>query len=114
MVVMCGLILIRKKALLNDMWDVMRDRGFTLTSGYLAVMLGLITIILHNEWTRDYRLLVTLFGWISLIKGIVLIGSPDTIENVSRKFKKNNVLTNAALVLGLLIGAWLLWASASL
>lgn len=111
MVITCGLVLVRRKVIFERLWDMAGDRSFTFLSGYIALILGLVTILTHNVWTQDWRLVVTLFGWVALIKGIVRIGFPELLNSGIKKFKKNSVLTSGLLVAGLLLGAWLVSVS---
>ena len=109
--IMSVMFLIRRKVLTEEFLHSVRDRSFTIFSGILAVVLGLVTVLLHNVWILDWRLLVTLFGWASLIKGITLIGYPESIKSITKILKRNPVLMQAMLVIALLVGTWLLWVS---
>ena len=42
-------------------------------SGFVALVLGLLLVVSHNVWTTDWRVIITLLGWLTLIK--VLSGS---------------------------------------
>jgi len=112
LLVIIGLIfLLRKKALLEEMFRLLEEKGFVLFSGYLALILGLVTVILHNLWTADWRVVITIFGWISLIKGIVRIGFPEIPQKLVPVFKNKLALTQILLIICILLGAWLIWAS---
>lgn len=111
MVITCAVFLIRKQVLMKEIMESSRDATFLLMSGYLAIMMGLITILMHNVWTLDWKGVVTLFGWIALIKGIAGIGYPEHVLKLTRIFKRNVVLTQTSLVIALLLGAWLIWVS---
>jgi len=110
--VIIGLIfLIRKKVLLSELSRLVGDRGFTLFSGYIALVIGLVTIILHNVWVADWRVVITIFGWASLIKGIVRIGFPEAVQRVVPIWKEKPILAQILLVIVILLGAWLIWMS---
>ncbi|MFA6931171.1 MAG: hypothetical protein WCT05_12665 [Lentisphaeria bacterium] len=51
-------------------------------SGFIALVLGGLLVHLHNEWTTDWTVLITIVGWIALLKGIVLLAYP----NITRLF----------------------------
>jgi hypothetical protein len=45
--------------------------------GWIALVVGLAIILVHNVWFGGAAaLLVTLFGWAALIKGIILLFLP--------------------------------------
>ena len=110
LVIVCLIFLLRKKSL-DDMFRLVKDKGFTLLSGYLALVLGLVTVILHNVWVADWRVVVTIFGWISLIKGTSRIAFPEAVQKVVPKFQKRPGLTQVLLLVVILLGAWLIWVS---
>lgn len=57
--------------------SIFHDPGLLLFGGLTAFMLGLATILAHNVWSRAApAVIVSLFGWIALIKGIVLLFLP--------------------------------------
>lgn len=49
-------------------------------SGFMALVLGGLLVHLHNEWTADWTVLITIVGWIALLKGIVLLAYPNIIR----------------------------------
>lgn len=67
--------------------------------------MGLVTVILHNFWVGDWRLIITILGWSSLIKGIMKIGFPEYINKQAQKFKKKQFLSALILVV---LDIWLI------
>ena len=82
------------------------DKAFVISTGYITLLMGLITVILHNIWVWDWRLIITILGWSTVIKGIGKIGFPEKIHKQAQRFKKKQFVS--AFIL-LLLGAWLLW-----
>ena len=111
LMIVCLIFLLRRKVLLEELFRLVEDKGFALFSGYLALILGLVTVILHNVWVADWRIVITIFGWISLIKGIVRIGFPEIPQKLVPTFKNKPILTQILLVIAVFLGAWLIWAS---
>ena len=62
---------------IKQLFEYTKDEKFMITTSSLAITLGLINIIAHNLWVSDWRLIITLFGWISLIKGITRFAFPE-------------------------------------
>lgn len=54
----------------------LEDQKFVILTSFLAIIIGLINILLHNLWEKDWRLLITLIGWVSLISGLSLFILP--------------------------------------
>ncbi len=82
------------------------DRAFVVSTGYVTFFLGLVTIILHNIWVADWRVIITLLGWTTLLKAIQKIAFPEFIHTQAQRFRRGQHLSGAFL---LLLGAYLLW-----
>ena len=88
--------------------EMTEDKAFVISTGYYTLLLGLVTIILHNVWVLNWTLVITLLGWSTLIKGIMKIGFPEQIHEQAQRFKKKQALSAVFLML---LGGWLLWMS---
>lgn len=86
------------------------DKAVTISTGYITFLLGLVTVVLHNVWVMDWRVSITVLGWITLLKGIEKIGFPDRIQRKAQMFKHMGALWSAIIFL---IGAWFFWMSLS-
>lgn len=87
------------------------DKAFVISTGYITLIMGLVTVILHNVWVYDWPVVITVLGWSTLLKGIMKIGFPEQIHKQAQRFKKKQYVS---AVLLLLLGGWLLWASFNL
>lgn len=59
----------------------LEDQKFVILTSFLAIIIGLINILLHNLWESDWRLIITSIGWISLILGLSLFILPKQTAN---------------------------------
>jgi hypothetical protein len=82
------------------------NKAFVISTGYITLLMGLVTVILHNVWAADWRIVITILGWSTLIKGILKIGFPEQIHKQAQRFKKKQMFSAAFMIL---LGAWLLW-----
>jgi hypothetical protein len=46
-------------------------------SGLLSMLAGLAVVNTHPSWTADWRVLITIIGWLMLVGGVVRIVLPD-------------------------------------
>ena len=67
----------RIRQILNDL----RDEKFLILFSFLAIIVGLITILCHNLWELNYKLIITCIGWSSLIMGLALFIFPKPTVN---------------------------------
>ena len=69
--------LLRPNRMATILADFERSPGLTFLGALLALILGLLMVTAHNLWSDIAAILVSLFGWIVLIKGILLLASPE-------------------------------------
>lgn len=62
----------RIKQIFNDL----NDEKFLITSSFVAILVGLINILFHNIWEANWKLIITLIGWVSLSIGLLLFIFP--------------------------------------
>jgi hypothetical protein len=66
-----------KQATVAALDAIIRNPGALLISGILGLAAGLAVVLEHNIWSGGIQpVLVTLVGWIALIKGSVLLFLP--------------------------------------
>jgi hypothetical protein len=105
--VIFGLLFLGAK-FLGKVIEMTEDKAFVISTGYITLLMGLVTVILHNVWVADWRIAITILGWSTLIKGIMKIGFPEYIHKQAQRFKSRQELE---AVIILLMGAWLFWMS---
>jgi len=102
-----GGIVIFNKRTLDELIKLSGETGFIITTGYISLIIGVLSIFSHNIWTADWRVIITLFGWIALLKGTLRMWMPDLTSKVVKGFSKASV--NILLILVIAIGAFLLY-----
>ena len=61
-------------------------------SGFIALICGALLVHAHNIWEADWRVLVTVIGWIALFKGILLLACPGLMLRLTKVFLLLNPL----------------------
>ncbi len=74
-------------------------------SGAMALIVGLLVVLNHNIWTTDWVGLVTLLGWIALIKGVLMVLIPKKAPKWGLKISDNALFITSVIML--LIGLYL-------
>ena len=79
-----------------------KSQGLLVVTGFMCITLGMIVVENHNFWGKDWTVIVTIAGWATLLKGILLIASPETIFSVGKNaYKQNsNLISLFAIALG--------------
>ncbi len=88
-----------------------KDKAITISTGYITFLLGLITVTLHNIWTADLKVAITILGWTTLLKGIEKIVFPDRVNKMALNFKEKQIFWGLVI---LLIGMFYFWISLDL
>ena len=61
------------------------DHLLIYVAGLLALTSGLAILALHNKWECNWTVIITLFGWIATIGGIVRMVAPQLIERIGER-----------------------------
>lgn len=93
-----GLLFIFAK-FLGRVIEMTDDKSFVISTGYITLLMGLVTVVLHNVWVADWRVAITVLGWSTLIKGMMKIGLPDVIHKQSQRFKQNQFVSAIMLII---------------
>jgi len=78
--------------------------GLTYLSGFIALIVGMILVTYHNRWVSDWPVLITVVGWLSLVKGVLLIAAPQFLTSFKGWYKNAQRWGAAMVALGLLFG----------
>lgn len=77
--------------------------------GLTALTIGYLLVTFHNDWVKDWPVLITILGWIALIKGIFLLAAPNAAAQVSSYFIKNVKFINIWATVAIILGALFCW-----
>ncbi|MGH6737347.1 MAG: hypothetical protein ACRECX_14920, partial [Methyloceanibacter sp.] len=78
-------------------------------AGILTLLAGLAIVNAHNVWTQDWRVIITVLGWLGVLGGLFRILLPSQVRTLGTGFATN---ANAMIIGGifvLVIGAILAW-----
>jgi len=90
----------------KQIFDDLKDEKFLIISSFVAIIVGLLNILFHNIWEPNYKLIITLIGWMSLFIGLSLFVFPK--QTVSWLKFINIKLVQVIYILLFLIGIFLL------
>jgi hypothetical protein len=62
------------------MKEFIADRAVIFLTGILALLAGLAIVNAHNLWVPDWRVIVTVLGWLLVLRGIMLLVFPLTVQ----------------------------------
>jgi len=77
-----GLGMLFNTAVYRAMFErALHDHMFIYLSGVIALTLGLAIVILHNDWKWHWPLIITIFGWLAVIGGVMRMLAPQVVES---------------------------------
>lgn len=101
-------LLFNRKAFRMVMEDFPKNSALVFITGLLTFVAGLSILLFHNLWVKDWRVIITVFGWIALIKGVFLIALPGSLVKITNKYLENFKLVLIPWVIMLLVGIFLI------
>jgi uncharacterized membrane protein len=76
-------------------------------AGFLGLLGGIALVLVHNAWTADWRVVITLIGWITIARGALTLLWPQGIAAIgARLFQTRRavvIVAVADLALGLFV-----------
>jgi hypothetical protein len=73
-------------------------------SGLISMTAGVALILTHNVWVLEWRVLITVLGWLLAIGGAVRIVVPQGTQKIGRRFLKHPQFAIIAAVVWLAVG----------
>lgn len=77
LIIFCGLLLVNTKRVVQ-LIAIMEDEKYLVLTSFIAITFGLVSIVLHNVWELNWKLIISLLGWTSLVKGVINFTFPKT------------------------------------
>lgn len=101
--------IINKKTLKPAIFDMINNMTIMIFSSFITLIIGILLIVSHNIWVEDWRLIITLIGWLALTKGLILMLFPDFLGALSRRWIENTTAYYGTFIFTLLLGLVLLY-----
>ncbi|MCA9362406.1 hypothetical protein KC906_03440 [Candidatus Kaiserbacteria bacterium] len=77
-----------------------------LIAGFVGIIGGLAVILSHNVWEMSWRVIITIFGWAALAKGVMYVAFPEYLLRTAGKVLGDRCRT-PVLLIALLFGIYL-------
>lgn len=96
-----------KKMSAEAIEEMLRNKGILWMAGFTGVVIGSVFVVLNNIWSSSLPLLITIIGWLILLKGTFILVFPNAAVALYRKCNKGNMLLWGGLI-AIIIGLILL------
>ena len=84
-----------------------KDTTAMYLGGFMALIAGFSLVTYHNEWVKSWEVLVTILGWLALVKGVMLLAFPSTLFGMTKSWvnsKNVGIYAVVVIALGLVFG----------
>ncbi|MFH1142441.1 MAG: hypothetical protein ABIH67_05735 [Candidatus Uhrbacteria bacterium] len=83
---------------------LLKNEALIFCCGATAFVVGFAIVSAHNLWVGDWYIIITLFGWASLIKGAMFLLLPKFQISLAKSLMKSDFYLNLTTVVCLVIG----------
>jgi uncharacterized membrane protein len=78
-------------------------------TGFIAAVLGSVMLAFYSTWSGHWPVLITILGWLALLKGITIMLFPaSSWHSFYRKFKVSGIVMFSGII-ALIVGIILLY-----
>jgi hypothetical protein len=103
--VVAGLaVLLKRRDFAAMAEDFLASRGLMFLGGLLVMLAGLAIVLAHNVWAADWRVVVTLFGWLLVIAGAIRILEPPFLYAGARAVLRHSAMATLTGAIWLALG----------
>src|SRR3954469_14998646 len=65
--------------------EVLASPALMFITGLMTLPAGLAIVLTHNVWTPDWRVVITILGWLAIVSGAVRILAPQRTAATGRR-----------------------------
>ena len=84
--------------------EFMASKALMFLSGLLLMPAGLAIVLTHNFWTADWRVLITLLGWLIAIGGALRLFGPLFVVKAGHAMLNKPYFTSIAAAIWVVLG----------
>ena len=99
-------IIFNLKAYQRMMEDFLKNAALIYLGGAMSLIFGIVIVLFHNVWVAGWPVIITIFGWMGLVKGVWLIVFPNSTGKLTHLYQKKPALLRVHMVIFLII-SWL-------
>ena len=109
MCLLIGLSVMNKSFMSSVIDDILNSKALFWFIGFVAVMIGAIVLAFYSTWSVHWQVLLTIIGWLALLKGTAIMLFPGSMNHaVYRKLKTSSIIMVSGII-AILFGIILLY-----
>ncbi|MCK5565146.1 MAG: hypothetical protein KAJ07_07855 [Planctomycetes bacterium] len=64
--------------------DFVESPAMMYIGGIMALIVGYLLVTFHNVWVMNWTVIITVFGWMALIKGMTILIRPNWMVDLTK------------------------------
>jgi uncharacterized protein YjeT (DUF2065 family) len=84
--------------------DFVENSATLYMGGIMALVVGMLIVMFHNTWTKDFSVIITIIGWIALIKGVVILVVPKTMVSLVKAIVERPNFMKIESIIAIIVG----------
>lgn len=89
--------------------DFTQNLSASYLGGVAALVIGYLLVFYHNVWEMNWSVIITIAGWLALIKGLLILISPSLAFDMAKALKRNKTYLYTSAVFLVIFGAILMY-----
>jgi len=78
--------------------DWVKNDSLMYLGGILAFGVGIAILRVHNVWESEWQVLVTIIGWLALLKGVLMVLFPMQAREQFNKWMAGNIMQLSVII----------------
>lgn len=99
-------ILMQKNYVAGLMADLFKHPSVHFLLGFNVLILGILLVLSHREWTASWEVMITIIAWITLIKGFFNLAFPQIAKKMTTKVTKSSIALGFSLAINVLLSLY--------
>jgi len=84
--------------------DFEKSPALTFVAGSFGIIIGMVLVEYHNNWVKNWTVLITIISWSFLIGGLIVTVFPKSISFINKYYKHSRAWGFYMICFGLLFG----------
>jgi uncharacterized membrane protein len=89
----------------NLMKEFIGSRALIFITGVLALVAGIAIVNAHNLWVPDWRVIVTVLGWLLVVRGVINLVFPVWAQTLGDRMVASHAGSVAGAAITFVLGA---------
>jgi hypothetical protein len=103
-----GILLISQRdRMLSVVAALFQDDHLMVVAAFLSLAIGLTIVTLHDRWGGFTQVVISLLGWVTLVRGALLLFLPNIARGMAAHFVNSPQLAPIAGCVVAFLGLWL-------